>query len=56
MLMRGESYELGGIEVVCANESVSVGCEVGKAGAAERRFEEVGSRKMEFTTTFNGFN
>ena len=41
--------ELGGIEVVCANESVSVGSEVRGVGTAERRFEEVGSGKMALT-------
>ena len=30
-----EANELGGIEVVCANESVSVGHQVGGAGTAE---------------------
>ena len=30
-----ESNELGGVEVVCSNESVSVGCEVGGGGTAE---------------------
>ena len=51
-----EPNELGGIEVVCANESVSVGCEVGGAGTAEWCFEEVGSGKMTLTATLNGFN
>ena len=34
---------------MCANESVSVGCEVGEAGTAEPHFEEVGSGRMAFT-------
>ena len=51
-----EPNELGGVEVVCANESVSVGCEVGGAGTAEWCFEEVGSGKMTLTATLNGFN
>ena len=41
---------------MCANESVSVGCEVGRAGTAERCFEEVGPGKMTLTATLNGFN
>ena len=51
-----EPNKLGGIKVMCANESVSVGCEVGGAGTAERCFEEVGSGKMTLTVTLNGFN
>ena len=41
---------------MCANESVSVGCEVGGAGTAERCFEEVGSGKVTLTATLDSFS
>ena len=48
--------ELGGTEVLCANESVSVDFEIGRAGTAERCFEKFGIGKVILTATLNGFN
>ena len=41
---------------MCSNESVSIGCEVGGAATAERCLEQVGSGKVAFAATLNGFN
>ena len=41
---------------MCSNESVSVGCEVGGAAAAERCLEQVGSGKAALAATLNGFS